>query len=152
MQIYYFFIIGKMCFVAGWNGFAGQIWPAGRSFENPDIDYEEEWWQHTPLSESNTRGERLWFNSIDTDTIFLAGMQVLDCQLGLPDAFCKNTGHFDLSAVPDLSCVVFRKRHMENREAISIVKSRLTVFWLSHPISVCVWRDDRTKDCVNSSK
>ena len=23
------------------------------------IDYEEEWWQHTPLSKSNTRGERL---------------------------------------------------------------------------------------------
>jgi len=36
------------------NGFAGRIWPAGRSLENPDIDYEEEWWQHTPLLESST--------------------------------------------------------------------------------------------------
>jgi len=27
----------------------------------------------------------------------------------LLDAFCKNTGHFDLSTVPDLSCVVIRK-------------------------------------------
>jgi len=43
----------------------------------------------------------------------------------LPDAFCKNTGHFDLSAVPTLSRVVFRKRHRENRETISIVKSQL---------------------------
>jgi len=24
--------------------------------------------------------------------------------IGLPDAFCKNTGHFDLSTVPDLRC------------------------------------------------
>jgi len=36
--------------------------------------------------------------------------------VGLPDAFCKNTGHFDLSTVPDLNCVVFHKRHGENRE------------------------------------
>ena len=25
------------------NGYAGRIWPAGRSLENPDIDYEEGW-------------------------------------------------------------------------------------------------------------
>jgi len=48
-------------------------------------------------------------------------------QLGLPDAFCKNTGHFDLSTVPDLSCVVFRKRHSENKERISIVKPQLII-------------------------
>jgi len=24
-------------------------------------DFEKEWWQHTPLSESNIHGERLWF-------------------------------------------------------------------------------------------
>jgi len=36
--------------------------------------------------------------------------------VGLPDAFCKNTGHFDLSTVPDLSRVVFRKRYRENRD------------------------------------
>jgi len=47
INTYYFFITGKMCFVAGWNCFAGRIWPAGRSVENPDRDYEEEWWQHT---------------------------------------------------------------------------------------------------------
>jgi len=27
--------------------------------------------------------------------------------------------------VPDLSCFIFRKRHRENREAISIVKPQL---------------------------
>jgi len=46
-QIYYFFIIGKMCFESGWNGFSGWIWPAGRSLEILDVNYEEEWWQHT---------------------------------------------------------------------------------------------------------
>jgi len=29
------------------NGFASWIWPACRSLENPDIDYEEEWWHRT---------------------------------------------------------------------------------------------------------
>jgi len=46
-------------------------------------------------------------------------------KLGLPDALCKNTGHFYLSTVPDLSRVVFRKRHRENREIISNVKPEL---------------------------
>jgi len=45
------YTLGKMCFAAGWIGFAGQIWTAGRSLENPDIEYEGEWWQHTPLLE-----------------------------------------------------------------------------------------------------
>jgi len=76
----YFFIIGKMCFAVGWNGFAGRIWPAGRNLENPYIDYEEEWWQHTPLSESNSNAEQLWFNYVDTDTIFWAEIQLLDGQ------------------------------------------------------------------------
>jgi len=67
---YIFFIIGKMRFAARWNGCAGLICPAGRSVENPDIYYEEEWWQHTPLSESNTNAERLWVNSVDKETIF----------------------------------------------------------------------------------
>jgi len=40
---------------------------------------------------------------------------------GLPNAFCKNTGHF-VNSARDLSCVVIRKRHTENRETISIVK------------------------------
>jgi len=52
-----------MPFVARRNGFAGWIWPAGHGVENHDIDYEEEWWQHTPLSESNTNAERLLVNS-----------------------------------------------------------------------------------------
>jgi len=41
-------------------------------------DNEEEWWQHTPLSESNTNGERLWFKSPDTDINFWAGIHWLD--------------------------------------------------------------------------
>jgi len=41
-------------------------------------DNEEEWWQHTPLSESNTNGERLWFKSTDTDINFWAGIHWLD--------------------------------------------------------------------------
>jgi len=44
-------------------------------------------------------------------------------KVGLPDAFCKNA----LSTVPDLSCVVFRKRHGKNRETISIVKPQLII-------------------------
>ena len=48
-------------------------------------------------------------------------------RLGLPDAFCKNTDHFDLSTVPDLSRVVFRKWHRENGETISMVKPQLII-------------------------
>jgi len=49
-----------------------------------------------------------------------------------------------LSRAPDLSCVVNRKRHRENRETISIFKRQLMltinfpVFWLTRYISVCV--------------
>jgi len=53
-----------------------------------------------------------------------------------------------LSTVPDLSSVALLKRHRENREELS----NLPVFWVDHYISVCAWRDNRTKDCVNSSK
>jgi len=73
-----------MCFAAGWNDFAGWVWPASRSLENPDKDYEEEWWLHTSLSESNTDAERLWFNTVDTDTIFWERIQLLDCQQEAP--------------------------------------------------------------------
>ena len=45
----------------------GSIWPTGRSLKTPDIDYEEEWWQHTPLSGVYQHGERLWFNSTDCE-------------------------------------------------------------------------------------
>ena len=36
--------------------------------------------EYTPLSESNTNGERLWVNSVDRDEIFWAGIQLLDGQ------------------------------------------------------------------------
>ena len=51
--IYMFLIIGKMSLRpveiasrAGWNGFAGRIWPAGRSLETPALN--------TPLYVSQT--------------------------------------------------------------------------------------------------
>ena len=47
--------------------------------------------------------------------------------IGLPDAFCKNTGHFNLSTVSDLICVVIRKRLRENRATVSIVKTQLII-------------------------
>jgi len=43
-------------------------------------DYEKEQWRQTPLSESNTNGERSWSNSPDTDTNFWAGIQWLQGQ------------------------------------------------------------------------
>ena len=44
-----------------------------------------------------------------------------------------------LSIVPDLSCVVIRKRHRENRKTMSIVTPQfLPVFWLANYISVCM--------------
>ena len=44
------------------------------------VDYEEEWWQNTPLSESNTNDERFWFNSSNMDTHFWTGIQWFDSQ------------------------------------------------------------------------
>ena len=99
---YYFFIVGKMCFAVRWNGFARQIWPPGRSLENPDMNYEEERWQHTPLSKYKTNNERLYFNSGDTDTIFWAGIQLFEGQQEAPvntvlqqhpQSFSQGTGH-----------------------------------------------------------
>ena len=40
----------------------------------------EEWWQHTPLSFSNTHCEQLWFHSTATNTNFRVGMQWFDGQ------------------------------------------------------------------------
>ena len=45
----------------------------------------------------------------------------------MPDAFCKITGHFDFSTVPDLSCVVIRKSHKEHRETMSISMPQLII-------------------------
>jgi len=54
--------------------------------------------------------------------------------------------------VSDLNRVVFRKRHRENKETISIVKPQLPVFWLAHYIWVCAWSEKRTTNFVNSRK
>ena len=43
------------------------------------INYKEEWWEHMP-SNSHGHGERLWFNSADTDTNFWEGIKWLDGQ------------------------------------------------------------------------
>ena len=40
VQFFFFFIIDKMASRAGWNDFAGRIWPAGRSLETPALDHE----------------------------------------------------------------------------------------------------------------
>ena len=40
-----------------------------------NIDHEEEWWRNTPLSELNTHGERLWFNSAHAGTNIWAGIR-----------------------------------------------------------------------------
>jgi len=65
----------------------------------------------------------------------------IQIRIELPDAFCKNTGNFDFSTVPDLSRAVFRKRHRENRETISIVKPQLLICpyfgWLITLLYVC---------------
>jgi len=31
------------------------------------VDYGEKWWKYTPLSDTNTQGERLWFNYTHTN-------------------------------------------------------------------------------------
>jgi len=71
---------------------------------------------------------------------------------GLPNAFCKNTGHFVNSARS--SYVIIHKRYRENRDNqyCWATVNTLSVFWLIRYISVCARRDNRTKDCVNSRK
>jgi len=39
-----------MALQAGWNGFAGRIWPAGRSFETPALDHS--FWTWNPSKSS----------------------------------------------------------------------------------------------------
>jgi len=58
--------------------------------------------------------------------------------LGLPDAFCKNTGHFVNNVISTVICVVIRKRHRENRESMSIVKPQLISSPGSLHFGVCV--------------
>ena len=89
-QINMFFV--NIIFFHYWkNAFCGRVkwlrrldFSADHSVENPDIYYEEEWWQHAPLSESNTNAEWLWFNSVGRGTIFWAGTQLLDGQQEAP--------------------------------------------------------------------
>jgi len=87
---------------------------------------------------NNTWSEKVWDHWLNANTNkkLLTACQPwnhdnhLPCMgLGLPDKVCTNTGHFDLSTVPDLSRVIFRKWHRENREKINIVKPKL-IFWL----------------------
>ena len=70
--------------------------------------------------------------------------------VGLSNALCKRTGHFVNSAC----CVVICKRHKENRDNqyCYATINNLSFFWLIRYISVCMWRDNRTKDCDSSSK
>jgi len=71
--------------------------------------------------------------------------------IGLPDAFCKNTGHFDLSTVPDLICVVMRKRHRENRATFSIVKTQLIIcLYFGWLITFLCVRDAKTTPRIAS--
>jgi len=51
------------------------------------INYEEDWWQHAPLSESNTHCEELWFNSADTDTNVWTGIRDLTASNRRPKIF-----------------------------------------------------------------
>ena len=69
----------------------------------------------------------------------------------LPNVFFKNTGHFVNSARSALSKFV---SSTGKTETISIVKPQLIIFpyfgWFV--TFQCVWRENRTYDCVNSSK
>jgi len=51
-EIYYFFNIDKIALQPGWNGFAGRIWPSGRSLETPVLEVQKapEWFVQTNVS------------------------------------------------------------------------------------------------------
>ena len=59
-----------------------------------------------------------------------------------------------LLTAPDLSRVVIRKQQWENRHNpyCEATINNLPVLGVIGYISVCVWRDNRTKDYVSSSK
>jgi len=57
-----------------------------------------------------------------------------------------------LSSVLDLGCVVIRKRHRENRDNQYYQATTICPYFGWLITSRCVWRDNRAKDCVNSSK
>jgi len=64
---------------------SSQLWQprrldCDRLSNSRSVDYEEEQWQHTPLSACNINGERSRFNSPDMDMNFWAGMQWLGGQ------------------------------------------------------------------------
>jgi len=68
------------------NGWSSQQWHPRRlvcECLSNIIDYEEEWFHHTPLSESNTPREQLLFNSSDMNTNFWAEIQFLGLRSAL---------------------------------------------------------------------
>jgi len=108
------------------------------------VDHEKEWRQHTPLSESNTNGERSWFNSPDTDTNVWAGMQWLDSTawkaLGTPKHFSWNPVACFLEEV-DKACVDvfatlprFHKNVLESENLVcgAMAGTRIIQFWFSY--------------------
>jgi len=71
----------------------------------------------------------------------------------LPNAFCKNTGHFVNSARSELCRNSYAA---QGKQTISIVKATINNLpyfgWFVTFRRVCVWRNNRTKDGVNSSQ
>jgi len=60
-----------------------------------------------------------------------------------------------LSTAPDRSCVAFRKRCKESRDnsyCYATINNYARILPDSLHFGVCVWRDNRTKDWVNSRK
>jgi len=108
------------------------------------VECEKEWWQHTPLSESNTNGELSWFNSPDTDTIFWAGIRWLKPiawkALWTSRHFTRNLVACFLEEV-DKTCVDvfatlprFHKNMLASESATTGTKTALGIiqFWLSY--------------------
>jgi len=58
--------------------------------------------------------------------------------LGLPDAFCKNTGHFVNSTRPSTRSKLCRKSLAAQGKQRDNEHCYFSVFWLAHYISVCV--------------
>ena len=66
-----------------------------------DVNYEKEWWRHTPLSDSIINGDWSWFNSLNMDTCLSTNIVTRrpvwgSCQhcthATLPKAFLKEPG------------------------------------------------------------
>ena len=71
--------------------FGASLWFSARGVAPPFVS-PLDWWQHTSLSESNTHGERLWFNSADTDTNVWARFSNLTVSIWRPSTpYSANT-------------------------------------------------------------